>query len=259
MLLAIDSGNTNIVFAIFDNNGNLTHQWRVSSLKNRTADEFAILVNQLLGLSQINKNRIKETIIASVVPSTINSLLIMCQNYLNSDPINIGDPTINLGININTDNPLEVGADRLANAVAAHEIYSGTKIIIDFGTATTFDIINKQGSYDGGLIAPGIDLSLNILHQAAAQLPLIEIKKPKYVIGKNTVEAMTSGTFWGYVGLVEGLISKIKDELNDKEVTVISTGGLSSLFFSSCNLIEKSDKDLTLKGLFLVNKRNKCG
>ena len=256
MILAIDSGNTNIVFAVFDDLGKIVGKWRTSTNSNRTADEFGIWLNQLMRLAQINIAQIEETIIATVVPATLFSLKTLCRNYFNSEPIVVGEKNVKLGINIHVDNPGEVGADRLANAVAANEIYSTPLIIIDFGTATTFDVINKEGGYEGGVIAPGINLSLEALHQTAAQLPRVAVCRPKSVIGKNTIDAMISGIFWGYIGLIEGLVSRIQTEFQSSNIGVISTGGLAPLFSDHCKIIKIVDSNLTLYGLYSIFRRN---
>jgi type III pantothenate kinase len=256
MILVIDSGNTNIVFAIFDDTGNIKGKWRISSSGNRTADEYGVWLNQLIKLSNIQKNQISKSIIATVVPATLFALKMLCRNYFNSTPLVVGDKDVYLGLKICVDNPEEVGADRIANAIAAQKYHKLPLIIIDFGTATTFDVIDKNGSYEGGIIAPGINLSLESLHQNAAQLPRIAISKPTRVLGKSTLEAMRSGVFWGYIALIEGLVKRIQRELNQEEFNVIATGGLSPLFEKHCEVIEKSDEDLTLFGLYLIYQRN---
>ena len=257
MLLAIDSGNSNIVFAIFDKIGNMKGRWTTSSDYNKTADELGIWLTQLMDLTNINKEEISNSIIASVVPGTLFSLKILCQKYFKSNPIVVGETNIDLGINICVDVPNEVGSDRIVNAIAAQDYYKPPLIIVDFGTATTFDIINQKGGYEGGLIAPGINLSLEALHRNAALLPRIAVEKPLSLIGKNTIDAMKSGIFWGYIGLIEGIIFRLQKELKSKKLRVIATGGLSTLFTQHCSLIEKSEINLTLLGLFSIYQRNK--
>ena len=256
MLLAIDSGNTNVVFAIFDNGGRIISQWRAASNKNRTADEYSVWLIQLMEQAKIEKDQIKASIIANVVPEALSSLKLLCTTHFSTEALVVGEPEVNLDIKVNLENPREVGADRIVNAVAAHEFYSGAKIVIDFGTATTFDVISENGSYEGGVISPGVNLSLETLHQAAAQLPHVTISKPSYLIGKNTHDAMVSGIFWGYIGLIEGLIFRLKKEIDNETIRVISTGGLAPLFSANCDKIEALDQNLTINGLNLIYQRN---
>ncbi len=256
MLLAIDSGNTNIVFAVFDDDGTVRGEWRSSTDTNRTADEFGIWLDQLLKLSNIDRKDVDHAIIATVVPATLFALKTLCRKYFQIDPLVVGEDGVDLGLKISIEKPNEAGADRLVNAVAAHDSYGGPLIVIDFGTATTFDVIGADGSYQGGAIAPGINLSMEALHQAAAQLPRIAITRPSRVIGKNTVDAMLSGTFWGYVGMIEGLVARLKQEMREGPVKVISTGGLAPLFTEYCDTIEIVDADLTLRGLLAIHRRN---
>lgn len=256
MLLAIDSGNTNIVFAIYDVDGAIKGEWRSSTDTNRTADEFGIWLEQLLKLSDINRKDVSNAIIATVVPATLFALKTLCRKYFGCDPLVVGEGSVELGLDVRIERPDEAGADRLVNAVAAHETYGGPLIVIDFGTATTFDIIGDDGSYQGGAIAPGINLSMEALHQAAAQLPRVAVTRPTSVIGKNTVDAMLSGTFWGYIGMIEGLVSRIQQEMNVGTVKVISTGGLAPLFSEYCDAIDVVDADLTLRGLLAIFRRN---
>lgn len=257
MLLAIDSGNTNIVFALFDDSGTLKGEWRSSTDPNRTADEFGVWLEQLLKLSDFNRTVVNNAIIATVVPATLFSLKTLCRKYFNCEPLVVGEEGLNLGLDIRIEKPDEAGADRLVNAVSAHKTYGGPLIVIDFGTATTFDVVGADGSYQGGAIAPGINLSMEALHQAAAQLPRIAITRPNAVIGKNTVDAMLSGTFWGYIGMIEGLVKRLKAEMNADNIRVISTGGLAPLFSEYCDVIEIADADLTLRGLYAIYDRNR--
>jgi type III pantothenate kinase len=256
MLLAIDSGNTNIVFAVFDDDGTVKGEWRASTDGNRTADEFGVWLEQVMHLSNLKRSDITAAIFATVVPATLFSLKTLCRTYFNCDPLIIGEDNVDLGIAVRLDNPNEVGADRLVNAIAAHERYNGPLVIIDFGTATTFDVIAGDGGYEGGAIAPGINLSLEALHQAAAQLPRIGVTRPGKVIGRNTVEAMMSGTFWGYISMIEGMISRIRDEFGEPNLKVISTGGLAPLFAEYSDTIETADADLTLRGLLSIYRLN---
>jgi type III pantothenate kinase len=257
MLLAIDSGNTNIVFAIFDADGNIKGEWRSSTDTSRTADEFGVWLEQLLKIKNISRADITAAIIATVVPATLFALESMCFKYFDCEPLLVGDADIDLGLDVQIEKPSQAGADRLVNAVAAFETYGGPLIVIDFGTATTFDVVGSDGSYQGGAIAPGINLSMEALHQAAAQLPRIEVKKPSAVIGKNTVDSMLSGTFWGYIGMIEGLVVRLQQEMNVSKVRVVSTGGLAPLFSENCDVIEIADLDLTLRGLLAIYRRNR--
>lgn len=255
MLLAIDSGNTNTVFSVFDTNGAVLGEWRSSTDTNRTADEFAVWLTQLLQFDSINYKSIDHAIIATVVPAMLFNLKTLCRKYFNCEPLVVGDPNVELGLQVFLDRPEEVGADRLVNAIAAHEQYGGPLIVIDFGTATTFDVVDENGDYCGGAIAPGINLSLEALHMAAAKLPRIAIEKPDYAIGKGTTTAMQSGTFWGYIGMIEGLTTRMIAEFGT-QMTVIGTGGLASLFAAHTDVIQFSDPDLTLRGLLAIYKRN---
>jgi len=254
MLLAIDSGNTNVVFAIYDGEA-LRGSWRSSTDPKRTADEYAVWLTQLMALDGLVSSDVEHAIIASVVPATLHSLKALCRRYFGVDPLLVGDPSVRLGFEILIDRPEQVGDDRLVNTVAAHESYGGPLIVIDFGTATTFDVIDEVGNYRGGVIAPGVNLSVEALYMAAAKLPRIGIERPSTVIGKATVPAMCSGVYWGYVGLIEGLVSRIKAEYG-VPMRVIATGGLAPLFTEATDMIELSDPDLTLRGLMLTHRRN---
>jgi len=255
MLLAIDSGNTNTVFAVFDEDGSVLGEWRSSTNDNKTADEFAVWLSQLMSFEGLKPADIKNAIIATVVPAMLFSLQTLCRKYFKVEPLVVGDQSVKLGIEVYLDRPEEVGADRLVNAIAAHEVYEGPLIVIDFGTATTFDVVDADGNYCGGAIAPGINLSLEALHMAAAKLPRVAIGRPDKAIGKGTTTAMQSGIFWGYIGMIEGLTQRMKDEFG-ADMTVIATGGLSSLFAKSTDVIQHSDTDLTLRGLLAIYKRN---
>jgi type III pantothenate kinase len=256
MLLAIDSGNTNAVFAVYEDD-TLRASWRVSTNARRTADEYAVWLTQLLGLAGLKVGDIDATVIANVVPDASFNLLSLCRRYLNSEPLVIGSGDCNPGIGIDVDMPPQnVGADRVANAVAAQDRYKTPLMVIDFGTATNFDVVDKTGSYCGGIIAPGPNLSLQALEMAAAQLPHIAIRRPPAVVGRSTITAMESGVFWGYVGMIEGLIQRIRDERGEK-MGVVATGGLAPLFASATQMIDKVDPDLTLWGLRLIYRRNR--
>lgn len=256
MLLAIDSGNTNAVFAVYEDDA-LKASWRVSTNARRTADEYAVWLTQLLALAGLKPGDIDATIIANVVPEASFNLLQLCRHYLNNEPLVVGGGDCNPGIGIDVDMPAQnVGADRVANAVAAQDRYKPPLMVVDFGTATNFDVVDKGGNYCGGIIAPGPNLSLQALEMAAAQLPHIAIKRPPAVVGRNTISAMESGVFWGYVGLIEGLIRRIGEERNEK-MGVIATGGLAPLFAGATTAIQKVDPDLTLWGLRLIYRRNR--
>ena len=255
MLLAIDCGNTNIVFAIFDEAGCLRGEWRSSTNVNRTADEMGVWLTQVMSIGELDPRQIDAAIIATVVPAVLFNLRLMCRRYFKCQALVVGSPDVDLGIRICVDRPEEVGADRLVNAVAARDEYGGPLVIVDFGTATTFDVVDTSGSYLGGAICPGVNLSLEVLHMAAAQLPRVAIGRPERVIGKSTVQAMRSGIFWGYVGLIEGMVARINEELG-MEVTAIATGGLAVLFTECTPILKHGDPDLTLKGLLALHRRN---
>jgi type III pantothenate kinase len=254
MLLAIDAGNTNIVFAVHDGK-EMRSEWRAVTETTRTADEYAVLLQPLLALEGLTFSDLDAAIIASVVPAAMFDLRMFCRKYLKCDPIVVGDPDVELGIEIKVDRPNAVGADRLVNAIAAHAAYKGALIVVDFGTATTFDIISEKGDYEGGVIAPGANLSAEALHQAAAMLPRVAVARTQSVIGKDTIPAMQSGLYWGYLGLIEGIVTKIKEEYGSP-MTVIGTGGLANLFHKQTTSIDHLDPDLTIRGLIMIHKRN---
>ena len=254
MLLAIDAGNTNIVFAVYDGDKQRT-QWRAVTNAQRTSDEYAVWLNQLLTLEGLSFADLSSAIIATVVPAVLFDLRALCRTYLKCEPLIVGDPAVDMGMKINTDQPQSVGADRLCNTVAAHERYKGAVIVVDFGTATNFDIVAEDGAFDGSVIAPGANLSIEALHQAAALLPRVAIHRAQKVIGRDTVSSMQSGVYWGYVGLITGLINGIKAEYG-KPMTVVATGGLAHLFRPDIPAIEHIDPDLTMRGLMLIHARN---
>jgi type III pantothenate kinase len=254
MLLAIDAGNTNIVFAVSDGT-EVRAEWRAVTETTRTADEYAVLLQPLLQLQGLSFADIDSAIIASVVPSAMFDLRQLCRKYFHCEPLVIGDPDLDLGIKVNVDRPEAVGADRLVNTVAAHERYKGALIVVDFGTATTFDVVSEKGDYEGGVIAPGANLSAEALHGAAAMLPRVAVARTQSVIGKDTVPAMQSGLYWGYVSLIEGIVARIKEEYA-KPMTVIGTGGLANLFHRQTAVIEHLDPDLTIRGLIQIHARN---
>ena len=253
MLLAIEQGNTNTLFAVHDGEAWIA-QWRAATDSSRTADEYAVWLSQLLHMAGLQFGVLDACIISSVVPQSIFNLRNLARRYLHVEPLVIGE-NADLGIEVRIDKPSEAGADRLVNALGAHIVYPGDLIVIDSGTATTFDVIAADGGFEGGVIAPGINLSMEALHSAAAKLPRVAIQKPQRVVGTDTVGAMQSGVFWGYVALIEGLIARIKAE-RDKPMTVIATGGVASLFHGATTAIDHFDPDLTIRGLLEIHRRN---
>jgi type III pantothenate kinase len=255
VLLAIDSGNTNALFGVYAGD-TLRASWRVSTNARRTADEYAVWLTQLLALVGLARGDIDATIIGNVVPEAGFNLLSLCRRYLNIEPLVVGTPGCRLGIGVDVDMPAErVGADRVANAVAARDRYVPPLIVIDFGTTTNFDIVDTNGNFSGGVIAPGPNLSLQALEMAAAQLPLVPIQRPSSVVGRSTVPAIQSGVFWGYVGLIEGLVQRIRAERGEA-MGVIGTGGLAALFAEATDIIDQVDPDLTIWGLRLIYRHN---
>lgn len=254
MLLTIDSGNTNIVFALYEA-GKQRGVWRRANDNRQTADEYGVWLLQLMALAKLHPEDVDSAIIATVVPDTLFSLKGLCRNYFKAEPLVVGDAGVELGIQALVDTPEAVGADRLVNAVAAHEEYGGPLIVLDFGTATTFDVINADGDYVGGVIAPGINLSVEALHRAAAMLPKVSVTRPQTVIGKHTTPAMQSGVYWGYVGLIEGLVERIRNEYGEK-LRVVATGGLAPMFEPAVDVIQEVDRNLTLRGLVSIYSRN---
>jgi len=253
MLLAIEQGNTNTLFAVHDGESWIA-QWRTATEASRTADEYAVWLTQLLAMRQIALASLDGCIISSVVPQSIFNLRNLARRYLNVEPLVIGD-NVELGIPVRISKPSEAGADRLVNAIGAHLVYPGDLIVIDSGTATTFDIVAADGAFEGGAIAPGINLSLQALHEAAAMLPRIAIQRPETVIGKDTVSNMQSGVFWGYVSLIEGMVARIKAEWG-APMTVVGTGGVASLFEGATQSIDRFDPALTIRGLLEIWRRN---
>ncbi len=253
MILAIDIGNTNIVFGVFDDK-TLAANWRLSTDRNRTADEYGVLLKELFGLSGLNMRAVDGVVISSVVPP-VNSLIeSMIEKFFNLSPVLVG-PGIKTGISIKLDNPRELGADRIVNAVAGYSLYGGPLIIVDFGTATTFCCVTAKGEYLGGAIAPGIGISTEALFNKAAKLPRVELNKPPGVIGKNTVSAMQSGIVFGFAGQVEILVKRMKQELGP-ETQVVATGGLAKVIAPETTVIDKINPSLTLTGLRMIYERN---
>jgi type III pantothenate kinase len=253
MLLAIEQGNTNTLFAVHDGERWIA-QWRAATDPARTADEYAVWLSQLLAMADLSLGAVDGCIVSSVVPQSIFNLRNLSRRYLKVEPMIIGE-NVELGIAVRIEKPSEAGADRLVNAVGAHLSYPGALLVIDSGTATTFDIVAADGAFEGGVIAPGINLSMQALHAAAARLPRVAIQRPPRVIGKDTVGAMQSGIYWGYVCLIEGLIARIKAEYA-APLTVIGTGGVASLFEGATKAIDRFDHDLTILGLLEIARRN---
>jgi type III pantothenate kinase len=255
MLLAIDCGNTNTLFAVHDGR-RWRAQWRTATHTTRTADEYAVWLSQLMAMQRLDLADIDACVISSVVPQSLFHLRNLSRRYLNADPLVVGDEGVDIGIAVKIERPEEAGADRLVNALGCRVQYPGDLIIVDSGTATTFDVISGEGAFLGGIIAPGINLSMQALHNAAAQLPRIAIERPAKVIGTNTVGAMQSGVFWGYIDLIDGLIARIKAE-HGQPMTVIATGGVASLFEGASSAIDHFDADVTIRGLLELWRRNK--
>ncbi len=256
MLLAFDIGNTNIVIGVFQKN-ELLANWRIASDRQKTRDEYGLLVQQLFQCSGLKREDVKDIIISSVVPNLTDVIKRTCEQYFQLAPLVVGQG-LKTGMPIRYDNPKEVGADRIVNAVAAIEEYGAPLIILDFGTATTFCMVNEKGEYLGGAIAPGVGISLNALVERTAQLPKVEMVVPEKVIGKTTVHAIQSGLLYGYCGMVDGMVRRIADEMQLplSEVKVIATGGLAEVIHSNTETIQIIDQMLTLKGLLLLYNRN---
>ncbi len=253
MLLAVEQGNTNTTFALHDG-ARWIAQWRTATDPARTADEYAVWLHQLLSMQQMTLAAIDDCIISSVVPQSVFNLRNLARRYLKVEPLVVGE-NVELGIDIRIEKPSEAGADRLVNAIGGFLNYGGPLILIDSGTATTFDVVGADGGFEGGLIAPGINLSMQALHSAAARLPRVAITRPAHVIGRGTVEAMQSGVFWGYVALIEGLIDRIRAEYGTP-MQAIATGGVASLFEGATTRIDAFDPELTLRGLLEIVRRN---
>ncbi|WP_130808062.1 type III pantothenate kinase [Senegalia massiliensis] len=255
MVLVIDVGNTNTVLGIYEGE-ELLKYWRISTDKNKTSDEYGMLIDRLFSYNGYKLTEVESVIISSVVPPLMYSLQAMSIKYCNKEALVIG-PGIKTGMNIIYDNPREVGADRIVNAVSAYRKYGGPVIIVDFGTATTFCAVSENGDYLGGVISPGIKISSEALFLRAAKLPKVELSKPEKVICRNTVNSMQSGIIFGYVGLVDHLVDRMKRELNLESAKVIATGGLSTLIAEESKNIDKVDKLLTLEGLRMIHEINK--
>ncbi|UCD86160.1 MAG: type III pantothenate kinase, partial [Deltaproteobacteria bacterium] len=243
MLLAIDVGNSNIILGVYEG-PKLVEDWRLSTDKEKTPDEYFILIKDLFRFRKISTQKVKSLIISCVVPTMLYTLEEMGEKYFHTSPLVVG-PGIKTGIRIHVDNPREVGADRIVNAVGAYEKYKTSLIVVDFGTATTFDYISARGDYMGGSIAPGLLISSEALFQSASKLPRVELIKPKTMIGKNTIQSMQAGIIYGYMGLIEGIIDRIKKEVNS-DPKVVATGGLARLIMQDSPIVDEIDEFLTL-------------
>ena len=255
MLLTIDAGNTNIVFAVHEA-GEQCGKWRIATSGWRTSDEYAVWLFQLMSLQGRRPDAVENAIIASVVPSATVNLLRLCREHFECEPLVVGSADVDLDIRVLLDNPEEIGADRLVNAIEGRETYGAPLVVIDFGTATTFDVVNERGDYCGGAIAPGIYLSIEALHNAAALLPKIDVVKPGRVIGRSTATAMQSGVFSGYISMIEGMVARVKQE-QGQAMSVIATGGLAGLFSEATDVIDGIDSELTIRGLVRIFEHNR--
>jgi len=251
-LLVVDLGNTNLVLGVYRGD-ELVSSWRLATARERTADEYGILARQLIG-DALHAD-LEGAIVASVVPPLNGAMAFMVQKYFGIDPLFV-EPGVKTGIAIHVDNPLEVGADRIVNCAAAHDAYGGPTVIVDFGTATTFDVVTANAEFIGGVIAPGLNISAEALFARAARLPRVDVKRPDHVIGTNTVVNMQSGIYFGYLGLVDGILARIKREVPGLK-RVVATGGLASLFAEESEHIDQVDAELTLKGLKIIFDRNR--
>lgn len=258
MLLAVDAGNTNIVFALFEE-GEIRARWRIATDPRRTGDEYAVWLTQLLAMEGLDRAVVETVIISTVVPRALHNLEVLSTKYFGVEPLIAGRAPVEWGMDLDVDEPQNLGADRAVNAIAAHALHAGDLVIVDFGTASTFDWIDYHGAYKGGIIAPGINLSLDALVSAAAKLPRIAIEAPATdsVIGRNTVDQMNIGIYWGYIGMIEGLVSRMKAEIG-RPASVIATGGLAVLFEQHTDTFDAIEPDLTLRGLAMLAERVKA-
>ncbi|MFD2671516.1 type III pantothenate kinase [Marinicrinis sediminis] len=253
MILVIDVGNTNIVLGVYEGD-KLAHHWRLSTNRDATVDEYGIMIHTMFRHAGFHEDQVEGIIISSVVPPLIHVLEKCCEIYLKQTPMFVG-PGIKTGLNVRYENPREVGADRIVNAVAAIQLYGAPLVIVDFGTATTFDYIDEKGQYIGGAIAPGIGISTEALYQKAAKLPRIELKTPKSVVGRNSIQSMQAGIICGYAGLVEGIVNRVKQEMQ-VNAKVVATGGLAEMIAGECDSIDIVNGQLTLQGLKILYERN---
>ena len=261
MLLAIDAGNTNVVFALVDlregEGRRIRARWRIATDPRRTADEYAVWLTQLLTIEGYSREQVRTVAIATVVPRALHNIQVLSTKYFGRDALIAGRPPLDWRIALDVDEPQNLGADRAVNTIAAHALHPGDLITVDFGTATTFDVSDYQGAYKGGIIAPGINLSLDALVTAAAKLPRIAIEPPATqggVIGRNTVDQMQIGIFWGYVAMIEGLVARLKHDIG-RPAKVIATGGLATLFEPHTPIFDAIEPDLTIRGLAIMVER----
>ena len=254
MILAVDIGNTNIVIGVYDGD-NLAGSWRMVTRSEKTSDEYGIAIVNLLEYSNIDHKKIKSAIVSSVVPNVMHSFENALRKYFNISPIIVG-PGIKTGITISTDNPREVGADRIVGIVAAYHMFGGPLIVIDFGTATTYDVVNEKGEFKYGITSPGIQITADALWQRTAQLPSVEIKKPESILAKNTVTSIQAGLVYGYIGQVEYIIRKVKEELKTENMKVVATGGLGRIIYDETSVIDVYDPELLFKGLKIIHDKN---
>jgi type III pantothenate kinase len=260
MLLAVDCGNTNTKFGLYEGTapgGRFARVFRLDADTRLTAADYRARFDKEMQMAGIDATAVTGTAVATVVPAARNALVDFAAALIGQPPVVIGAPGVALGLKVLIDRPEEAGADRLVAAVAAHAGWPGCKIVLDFGTATTFDMVTADGDYAGGVIAPGVNLALDALHAGTAQLPRIKVARPARVIGTGTVAAMESGIYWGYVGLIEGIVARIKAEWGSADFTVIATGGLAALFAGGTSVIDATDPDLTLRGIVLVHQLNR--
>lgn len=255
MLLAIDAGNTNVVCALVED-GVIRTRWRIATDPRRTADEYAVWLHQLLGLEGLSRNDVEAVIIGTVVPRALHNLQVLASKYFRVEALVAGQGAAAWDIDLDVAEPRSVGADRVLNAIAAHHLHAGDLVVVDFGTATTFDWVDFNGAYKGGIIAPGINLSLDALVSAAAKLPRIAIRAPEEpsVVGRTTEDQMLIGIYWGYVAMMEGLIARMKSEIG-RPATVVATGGLATLFDAQMEMFDAIEPDLTIQGLAMLHRR----
>ncbi len=254
MLLAIDVGNTNTVFAVMDGRRSV-EQWRCSTEDSRTGDEYYVWLSSLMRKRELEET-IDSVIVSCVVPNALFNIRLLCRRHFNVEPLVVGTAKCRLPAKVRVDEGAYVGADRLVNTVAAFDLYGGNLIVVDFGTATTFDVVDGDGAYAGGAIAPGVELSLRVLHEVAAALPRVEVSMPPRVVGTNTRDCMHSGVFWGYAGLIEGICRRIRQE-RGLPMKVIGTGGLANLFASGLEVFDHVNTELTVQGLAVISDFNR--